>query len=204
MGFTDLLYSDYADLTDEERLSFILEMKKSAELSFNLLQNILLWSRSQTGKIEFKPAKLELINLVSNNLLLIANSAEQKRIRLINNVLPDIYIKADEEMINTVLRNLLTNAVKFSNLEGSITTNAAVYEKFVEISITDCGVGMNPKTVENLFRLDVAHSTIGTQNETGTGLGLILCKEFIEKNGGSINVESEIGKGTKFTFTLPA
>jgi signal transduction histidine kinase len=203
LGFTDLLYSDYNELSDDERLSFILEMKKSAELSFNLLQNLLQWSRSQTGRIEFNPKKLGLLKIIDENFLILNNSAEQKQIQLFNQVISTIQVTADEDMLNTVFRNLLTNAIKFSNKGGIISVRASAIENFAEIYVSDCGVGMDQKAIDNLFRLEITRSTAGTENETGTGLGLILCKEFIEKNGGTIRVESEVGKGSKFIFTLP-
>ena len=203
LGFTDLLYSDYNELSDDERLSFILEMKKSAELSFNLLQNLLQWSRSQTGRIEFNPKKLGLLKIIDENFLILNNSAEQKQIQLFNQVISTIQVTADEDMLNTVFRNLLTNAIKFSNKGGIISIRASAIENFAEIYVSDCGVGMDQKAIDNLFRLEITRSTAGTENETGTGLGLILCKEFIEKNGGTIRVESEVGKGSKFIFTLP-
>jgi PAS domain S-box-containing protein len=203
LGFTDLLYSDYNELSDDERLSFILEMKKSAELSFNLLQNLLQWSRSQTGRIKFNPKKLDLLKIIDENFLLLNNSAEQKQIQLYNHVVSTIQVTADEDMLNTVFRNLLTNAIKFSNKGGIISIRASAIENFAEIYVSDCGVGMDQKAIDNLFRLEITRSTAGTENETGTGLGLILCKEFIEKNGGTIRVESEVGKGSKFIFTLP-
>jgi PAS domain S-box-containing protein len=203
LGFTDLLSSDYNELTDEERLSFVYEMKKSAEVSFNLLQNLLQWSRSQTGRIEFNPKKLGLFSITDDNFLILKNTAERKQIQLCNRVEPSIQVFADEEMLNTVFRNLLTNAIKFSNKGGNITVGAYLIENFVGIFVSDSGVGMDQKTIDNLFKLEVTHSTFGTDNETGTGLGLILCKEFIERNGGGISVESKIDKGSRFIFTLP-
>ena len=203
MGFSDLLLSDYTELSDDERLFYLEEMKNTAELSHNLLQNLLQWSRSQTGRIEFNPQRLELINLVNKNFLLLKNAAEKKRIRLQDMVPPAMAVNADEEMLNTVFRNLLTNAVKFSNTEGIISVSATARDNFSEICVSDSGVGMDEKTMDKLFRLDVTCSTRGTANEEGTGLGLILCKEFIEKNQGKIWVESEVDKGSKFFFTLP-
>ena len=202
LGFTDLLLTDYSELSDEEKKYYIEEMKKSAEISHNLLQNLLQWSRAQTGRIEFNPQKLELLQIVDKNILLLKAAAEKKQIKLLHEIPPEIYVNADEEMLNTVLRNLLTNAIKFSNKGGTTSVNAIAKDNFVEVSVVDSGIGMDQNTIENLFRLDVAHSTIGTDNETGTGLGLILCKEFVEKHGGKIWVESEVGKGSSFRFTL--
>ncbi|MDR3628606.1 MAG: PAS domain S-box protein [Ignavibacteriaceae bacterium] len=203
LGFTDLLSSDYFELSDDERLDFINEMKKTAEISFNLLQNLLQWSRSQTGRIEFNPKELELLKIVDENLQLLNVTAERKQIQLYNEVISDLRVIADEEMLNTVFRNLITNAIKFSSKGGNITVSASVKENQAEICVSDTGIGMEQKTISNLFKLEVTQSTTGTENETGTGLGLILCKEFIERNNGKIRVESEVGKGSKFIFTLP-
>ena len=115
----------------------------------------------------------------------------------------DLIVFADEDMLNTILRNLLTNALKFTNKHGVITAETKRIDLFVGIEVKDNGVGMPENVRESLFRLDVSHSSLGTDNEAGTGLGLILCKEFVEKNGGSISVESEVNKGTTFKFTLP-
>jgi signal transduction histidine kinase len=152
--------------------------------------------------LEFNPRKLELLDLVNENFLLLNKTAEKKQIRLLHEISAQTSVTADEDMLNTVIRNLLTNAIKFSNKESIISVNAVVHDNIVQISVADSGVGMDQKKIDNLFRLDAAHSTAGTENELGTGLGLILCKEFIEKSGGKIWVESEEGKGSKFYFSL--
>ncbi len=203
LGFSDLLISDFGEFTDNEKIYYITEMKKSAEISHNLLQNLLLWSRSQTGRIEFNPLKLDLHKIVSDNIELLRPSAERKQIRILSNIQPNTFIFADEDMLNTIIRNLLTNALKFTNKNGLIEINSVQRSENIEICISDNGVGMSDKVKANLFRLDVSQTTFGTDNEAGTGLGLILCKEFVEKHGHKIWVESEVGKGSKFCFTLP-
>ncbi|MGD8779146.1 MAG: PAS domain S-box protein [Ignavibacteria bacterium] len=203
MGFSDLLCADYNELTDEERLFYIREMKKSADLSHSLLQNLLQWSRSQTGRIEFNPRKLEVAQIVDEIFDLLKVAAAKKQIKLQNKVLHSLQVTADEEMINTVFRNLITNAIKFSNRDGIVSVSAKEEEEFAEICVSDNGIGMDKNTIDNLFKLEATHSQPGTENETGTGLGIILCKEFIEKHGGTIGVESETGQGSKFYFTLP-
>ncbi|MCL4551136.1 MAG: PAS domain S-box protein [Bacteroidetes bacterium] len=203
MGFSDLLLSDYEELSDQERLYYIQEMKKSADLSHNLLQNLLQWSRSQTGRIEFSPQPIDIKKVIDENIELLRVAAERKQISMISNTQEDLIVFADEDMLNTILRNLLTNALKFTNKHGVITAETKRSDSFVGIEVKDNGVGMPENVRESLFRLDVSHSSLGTDNEAGTGLGLILCKEFVEKNGGSISVESEVDKGTTFKFTLP-
>ncbi|MCX6175731.1 MAG: ATP-binding protein [Ignavibacteriales bacterium] len=203
LGFSDLLLSDYSDLSDEERLFYIQEMKKSAEMSHHLLQNLLHWSRSQTGRIEFNPQKIELKKIVDDNLVFLSKTAEKKQIQLFHEIASDLFVTADEDMLNTVMRNLLTNAIKFSHKGGSINVHAIRQGTSVQIGVQDTGVGMDQNTIDNLFRLDLTRSKTGTENESGSGLGLILCKEFVERNNGKIWIESIPGKGSKFIFTLP-
>ncbi len=203
LGFSDLLISDFGEFTDEEKIYYITEMRKTAEISHSLLQNLLHWSRSQTGRIEFNPQKLDLYDVVSSNVELLNPSAERKQIRILSEIPKLTYVSADEDMLNTVIRNLLTNALKFTNKNGKIEISCADQNGNLQIYISDTGVGMSDKVKADLFRLDVTQSTFGTENEAGTGLGLILCKEFVEKHGGTISVESEVGKGSKFCITLP-
>ncbi|MCX7874878.1 MAG: PAS domain S-box protein [Melioribacteraceae bacterium] len=203
LGFTDLLLTDYKELNESEVMFYLEEMKKSAEISHNLLQNLLQWSRSQTGRIEFHPAKINLKNLVNVNLELLQPSATNKEIEIKSEVEESLYVFADEDMLNTIIRNLITNAIKFTPIGGKITVASKEIGKYAEISVTDTGVGMSESTISNLFKLDSTHSTLGTNQEAGTGLGLILCKEFVEKHGGKIWVESKINEGSKFIFYLP-
>lgn len=203
LGFSDLLISDFGEFTDEEKIYYITEMKKTAEISHNLLQNLLHWSRSQTGRIEFNPQKLDLHDVIFSNAELLKASAERKQIKILSEIPRFTFVSADEDMLNTIIRNLLTNSLKFTNKNGKIEINCTHQNNDLQIFISDTGVGMNDKVKANLFRLDVNQSTFGTEDEAGTGLGLILCKEFIEKHGGTISVESEVGKGSKFCITLP-
>jgi PAS domain S-box-containing protein len=204
LGFSELLLSDYNDLSDEEKIYYISEMHKSAQISHLLLQNLLQWSRTQTGKIEFNPQKLSLFKSIVHNIDLLNASAQKKQIHLINKVDESVHANADEDMLNTILRNLLTNAIKFTSKDGSITVSSITSSNMIEVSINDTGVGMDDTTKKKLFQLDDTVSKTGTDNESGTGLGLLLCKEFVEKHGGKIRVESEPGKGSSFIFTLPA
>ena len=203
LGFSDLLLTDYSDLSDDERKFYLEEMKKSAEVSHNLLQNLLQWSRSQTGRIEFNPSEIPLANLVKVNLELLETTAARKGITIEHELQNDLIVLADEDMLNTVIRNLITNAIKFTGKDGKITIHAEEQGKYAEIRVIDTGIGMDDKVLSNLFRLDISHTSFGTNSESGTGLGLILCKEFIERQGGKIWVESQVGIGSKFIFYLP-
>jgi PAS domain S-box-containing protein len=203
LGFSELLLSDFKDLTDEEKLFYIEEMKKSADVSHSLLQNLLQWSRSQTGRIVFQPQSIQLDTIIIQNIELIMPSANKKEIKI--DYTPDKtkIVFADQDMLNTILRNLLSNAIKFTNRNGIVKILAADCEEYICISVIDSGIGMTEEERNKLFRLDISYTTNGTEMEIGTGLGLVLCKEFIEKNGGKISVESTPGKGSVFNFTLP-
>ena len=154
------------------------------------------------SKLEYHPEVFSLSTLVSQNIELLKGNAGLKNIFLQNNIGKDINVTADKNMIDTVLRNLLTNAVKFTGIDGKVCIDARVFEKTIEVSVADNGVGIMPEIMDKLFRIDQSFSTTGTNGEVGTGLGLIICKEFIEKHGGQIKTESFPGGGTKFSFTL--
>jgi len=175
---------------------------KSTKQAMNLLMNLLDWSRAQTGGIEFNPEKLELVDLIEENKIQFNAIARQKAISVKKYLPNDITVYADRHMISTVIRNLISNAIKFTGEEGEIKITADNCGEEIIVSISDNGVGIDPERIEKIFRIDDSESTPGTNNEKGTGLGLILCKEFVEKHGGKIWVESEQGKGSSFYFTL--
>lgn len=203
LGFSDMLLHEFDDLTEEEKLTYISDIRNSAKLSHELLENLLDWSRSQTGKISYEPHLFDIHELVKRNVLLLDPMAKSKSIHLICEVDPNNIVYADYEMINTVIRNLISNAVKFTNPDGEIRIYIINNESELSLYVKDNGVGMNKKTLNKLFMLGEQHTTKGTSEEKGTGLGLILCKEFVENNRGRISAESELGKGTTFCFTLP-
>ncbi|MFA3784041.1 PAS domain S-box protein [Melioribacteraceae bacterium 4301-Me] len=204
LGFAELLLADFDELTDDEKKFYVEEMKKSAEMSHTLLQNLLQWSRSQTGRIEYNPQKISLKQIVEQNFALLKQAAAKKNICLESHVDNNTFLNADEDMTDTIIRNLLTNAIKFTSSGGIVSVAANKIDSFTEITISDSGVGMDEESMSKLFKLDSTFSTAGTSNEKGTGLGLIICKEFVEKHGGKIRVESQLGKGSKFIFTLPS
>jgi signal transduction histidine kinase len=161
------------------------------------------WSRSQTGRIEFNPEYFEMVNFINNTVPLFENISIQKSITIRTELPLNAPVFADKAMISTVLRNIISNAIKFTKPLGHISISVTETKSEVTVSVTDNGIGISKERIEKLFRLDESDSTPGTQNEKGTGLGLILCKEFIEKHSGKIWVESEAGKGSRFSFTLP-
>jgi len=201
-NLTEIMSDMYDDFSEEERIELLAEMKNTSYKLFKLLENLLTWSRSQRGIIQFVPEEVYFDQLVSNCYKLLSDNAKQKSIRLVNNVPKDIFFVCDNNMITTVVRNLVSNAIKFTPNDGSITVNYNKIDNKHKISIEDTGIGISPDDIIKLFRLDVSHTTIGTSSEKGSGLGLILCKEFVEKHNGTIWVESELNVGSKFIFTI--
>jgi len=205
IGYSKLLVEDFENLSTEDIRELSINLHNSANNLYRLLENLLQWSRLQRGVIEYNPIEFELSLLAVQNFELIQNRATEKGIELINKVSDDILIFADVNMINTVLRNLLSNALKFTHSGGKIELKAKkLSPDKVQIEVIDRGIGMSEEFAKNVFKIDSYKSTPGTDNEQGTGLGLILCKDLIEKNKGSISVESKLGEGTKFTIILPS
>ena len=179
-------------------------IKTSSESAFNILENLLHWARTQTDTIRYNPAQIKISELIEQNIELTKASAENKSISLISEIESDSGVYADSNMINLVIRNLVSNAIKFTKEEGSIMIRChEVKPDELAVSITDTGIGMSKENIDKLFRIDEYFSTTGTSGEGGTGLGLIICKEFVEKNKGKISIESDPGIGSTFTFTLP-
>lgn len=202
-SFSSLLINHTESLSKEEIKMFAQDFDKSLKNLFALLENLLEWSRSQTGNIEFTPETFDMASLLEENKELLKTQAKQKRITLCNDHTEKIIIHAHKNSINTAVRNLISNAIKFTPEEGKISLGIAQLDGEVIVSVEDTGVGMSQDVILKLFRIDSKHSTKGTANEKGTGLGLILCKEFIEKNGGKLWVTSKEGEGSKFYFSLP-
>ncbi len=200
---TEFLYNYYDDWENEKRKKFIEYIYASAKQVFMLVENLLMWSRTQTGRIPFSPQIFNLKEIVCDNIALFQALAVGKKISLENKISENISVFVDLQMLNTVFRNLISNAIKFTPSKGEILIDAEVLDnEIVEIKVSDSGVGISKENQEKLFRIDTPHTTLGTNDEKGTGLGLILCKEFIEKHGGKLKIESEINKGTTFIFTV--
>lgn len=203
VGFSKLLLeqiktNDYNGI--EKYTGIILQSSQSA---MDLLTNLMQWSQSQTGRLEFNPEFFEFVELIKDVERLLIGAAEQKSIKIFKTLPSNAPIIADKDMISTIMRNLVSNAIKFTNTGGKITITVQDYQNILTISVHDTGIGIPPEAIDKLFNIDSEYSTSGTQNEKGTGLGLILCKEFVEKHGGKIWVESEEGNGSTFYFTLP-
>jgi two-component system, sensor histidine kinase and response regulator len=203
MGFTELMLDNLKDYSYEKLKEFISILHDTSKQSYALLENLLEWSRSQTGRLQMNVERVDLHDLIEENINLLSNLAAKKKILLNNDIRQGDFVKADINMVHTVIRNLVSNAIKYTREGGSITLDASESNGFYEVSVSDTGVGIKPENLQKLFRIDITYTTHGTADETGTGLGLILCKEFITKNKGDIWVESEFGKGSTFRFTLP-
>ena len=203
LGFSELLLNiaKSQDLKETKKYSSIIN--STAENTLFLLDNLLNWEKTQTGRINFNPEKVNLSSLIKK---LVESSHPNTIIKNISlNYIPsnEIAVYADLNMIETVFRNLISNAIKFTSLNGKINIYTKCKQDFCEITISDNGIGMDKEKCKRLFNLDTNISTLGTANEKGTGLGLLLCEEFVKKNKGDISVKSELGKGSDFKFTLP-
>lgn len=204
IGFSDILIHDYKEIDDEEKIFFISQMEQVSRSSHELLENLLNWAGSQTGSLKFNPEKLNAHMTIEEVIMLVKANADRKKIMIINSTNPDTAVHADENMITTILRNLLANAIKFTPEGGTVEIISSINnDGMLTVSVKDSGVGITDEVKQSLFKMGKQVSTFGTENEKGTGLGLILCKEFTEKHGGKIWVDSEQGKGSTFSFTLP-
>lgn len=202
LGFADLAYNDFDEITDNEKKSYLNVIRQSGQHIYALLDNLLNWSRAQSGRIDFFPEPVSLTENIENAVELVRSSADNKHISLFSDFSRDVIVKADKNMLSTILRNLLTNAIKFTPNGGSVTVSSRINHKKVTVSVIDTGVGMTAEELNKLFKLDGGLKTEGTANESGTGLGLILCQEFMSLHKSKIIAESTPGKGSTFSFSL--
>jgi signal transduction histidine kinase len=195
---------DYFDQNKESDIEKYIDIAtESANSSLNLLDNLAAWAISQEGDRALRPEVIDLKKMLMEEIRIIRCSAIQKQVSLVYSIPPELNIVADVQMLKTVLRNLVNNAVKYSNIGGEVKISASKGKDYVEISVQDAGIGISYEDQRKLFRKDILHSTPGTNKEKGTGLGLLLCREFTEKHNGKIRLISEPGKGSKFIVTLP-
>lgn len=203
VGFSEILMNQISKKNYNEVENYAKIILDSSKRAMNLLTNLLEWSRTQTGKIKFNPEYFEFTSTINNVVDLLNDSAQQKSIHILTKLPQTLNIVADEAMIKTILRNLLTNAIKFTNPGGEVKISLEIKSKELIVSVADNGVGIKKEDLSNLFRIDFSYSTLGTNKETGTGLGLLLCKEFIEMHNGTIWAESNELAGSKFNFSIP-
>ncbi|MCB8994953.1 MAG: hypothetical protein H6538_05025 [Bacteroidales bacterium] len=203
LGLTELLKNNVHTYTPEKLEKTATHIHSSAFASYNLLEDLLTWARAQSGKIPFEVSNLLLNEVCRDIINEMKNNAEAKNIHLEHKISSDLVVYADLNLLKIILRNLVSNAVKFTRNHGSITISAVSGNNMVEISVQDDGIGIPKSNLEKLFNPAIIYSSHGTSNEKGTGLGLLICKEFIEKHGGKLNIESEEGVGSRFYFQLP-
>jgi two-component system sensor histidine kinase/response regulator len=201
-GLAQYLFENYSDFSENEVKESLEIIYNSADDLLELLENLLHWSRTQRGKIQLTPTDIKLSEVVNKIFNQIRMNADKKKINLVNEIPSDHIIIADLDMLTVVLRNLISNAIKFSNKKGFIRVAKKESDDYTEISVMDNGVGITKENIKKLFRIDIHHSTSGTSEEQGSGLGLILCREFVEQHGGKIWVESEKNVGSTFKFTI--
>jgi len=207
LSLSQTLSENFQDFEEDELQEFLQRVHKSAWQIFNLLENLLTWSRAHTGKIEYNPQKVSLEELIESTILLLTDTAQKRGVNISYNVKENCEVFVDTNMITTVFRNLLHNAIKFSTGKGNVEIKTEIIKidekQMLLDSIIDNGIGISEEDIRKLFRIEVKTKSIGVSKEKGTGLGLILCKEFVEKNGGKINITSKEGLGSTFSFTVP-
>ncbi|GHM98989.1 hypothetical protein WSM22_04790 [Cytophagales bacterium WSM2-2] len=189
-------------LSQEEFQKITVELSARVNTTSSLLENLLNWSKNQIATAKANPVKTDVKRLVDDCISLYANNAKGKNIKLLSKISEPVFIYADEEMIRITLRNLISNAIKFTRNNGEVNVESSHQDNILCISISDSGVGIPEEDISKIFSFE-AYTTPGTAKEKGTGLGLILCKEFIEKNGGEMRVDSRYGEGSIFSFTVP-
>jgi len=204
IGFTEMMVSDLNEMEPSQILELAEMMQKSASNLYILLNNLLEWSQIQQGLIPFNPTVIQLRSLADESAAMVLDAAKNKGIELASDIQENIEAFTDSHILQTIMRNLVSNAIKFTPEGGKVSLSAKVDNDLnIQISIHDTGIGMSKAMVDNLFRVDVKTNRLGTNNEPSSGLGLLLCREFIEKYGGKLWVESEEGKGSTFYFTIP-
>ena len=203
MGLSEELMDNIQNFEVETVRQVAEGINSTSKQTFILLENLLEWSRMQTGKLQAKPEDVDVKKIIGDIEPLFNDVAKKKSIKLIFENQVDVTVYADVDMIKTVLRNLISNAIKFTQLNGEVSVKIMKQHNLCEIIVADNGTGIDPAHVDKIFRIDSKLSKVGTANEAGTGLGLLLCKEFIEKNNGTIRVESQLGKGSNFIITIP-
>jgi len=203
LGYSDILLSDFDRFPDEEKKSLVSAIREVSESTYKLLQNLLDWSSVQTGNISFNPEELDLGGFLTDEFKLQQTLAIEKGLTITFQKKDDVRVKIDKKMISKVVRNIISNAIKYTKSGGHIEITLSNDNKFAYVTVIDSGIGIKEENIHKLFKVNENYKTHGTNNEEGTGLGLILSKEFLYKNNGDIIVESKINCGTKVTFNLP-
>jgi PAS domain S-box-containing protein len=203
LGFSELIDQNFKNFSEQETKQYINLIYKSSVTVNDLLENLLTWSRAQRNILTVSPHNIALYFTIEKCFGQLIQNALHKEIRLKNNIPPDTVVFADDEMMTTIIRNLVSNAIKFTNRGGTISAITQSFPEHVAIGIKDTGIGIAPEIMAQLFQPNENHTSLGTEGEKGTGLGLIICKDLVEKNNGKIWAESSPENGTTFWITLP-
>jgi signal transduction histidine kinase len=203
IGYTDLLQDSFEEFSKDEIKTAITSINSVSHNVYKLLEGLLEWSRAQTGRMEYTPTQFKLSVEANSVLELYSQNSTSKGISLVSKIDESINLFADKNMINTILRNLVSNGIKFTKRGDSVSILSECSVNEIKIIVEDTGIGMSEKVVDSLFRIDIHHTTLGTEGEIGTGVGLMLCSELVKLHKGSIWVESKLGRGSKFIFTIP-
>lgn len=203
LGYSEILNTDFNGLDEKDKSTIIKSIRQMSGQTFKLLQNLLDWAKIQTGNMDFTPDKFQITAFLIDELTMLQKIAEQKNITILTKMEDDIYVNADNKMISSVFRNIVINAIKYSNRGNNILISLNKDSNFARIDVKDNGVGISADNMDKLFKLNESYKTYGTEKEDGTGLGLILSKDLINKNGGDISIVSEVGIGTMVTITVP-
>jgi signal transduction histidine kinase len=204
IGFSDLMLKNFTEIDDETLHKGLKTIENAANHAYKLLENLLIWSRNQTGMYKFTPEVINMKDQIVQALKVAKGNASIKNIKLTSDISKNYLVYADKDMIDTVLRNLISNAIKYTRKGGKVKVSVKTNTNNVEITVADNGVGIPINKQSEIFEIGIKTNTSGTENEEGTGLGLIICKDFLARNGGQIWVDSTQEKGSKFTFSLPA
>lgn len=202
LGYSEIILEDLDELSNDEIKEYSYYINNVAKEINGLMSNLLDWSRLQLDRIDYTPEEIDLGKVVERVIGLFKQSAEIKRISLSSTINGDSQITADGNMLNTILRNLVSNAIKFTHSGGEVVISSALRDNKTYISVKDTGIGISSNDLQDLFKMEMHKPKVGTNSEKGTGLGLLLCKEFVEKHGGALLVQSSPGKGSSFTFDL--
>ncbi len=203
LGITGYLVDDFESLDKNEIKELIETLHEALKNQYRFLDDLLNWSRLQSGKLSINKNEFKLYEITEKIRNLFYTNLDSKKIEFINNITIDCVVNADEYLINLLIRNLVSNAIKFTNENGKIEINATKLNNNIQIAISDNGIGIKPENIDRIFKIENHFTTRGTNDEKGNGFGLALCKEIVSKHGGEIWLQSEFGKGTTFFFTIP-
>jgi len=202
LGLTRMIVEEYDSMSESEVKSYLQIIKESTESTYKLIENLLEWSRLESGKMKYNPALQNMFMIVEDTRILLNQNARMKNINLRNKLGHQSFVWGDDTMLQSLVQNLISNAIKFTPTSGIIEVTENQFDSYIEYTVSDTGIGIKESDIEKLFRIDMSFSTKGTQQEKGTGLGLVLCKEIVNIHGGEISVQSKISEGTKIIFTL--